>query len=534
MQMIENPIIKKIDIERVFLKISIIDKIGYEYYIYSKSQNPIKLKKTKLDDDNYEIIINLTIVNKSNFLNNGSYNIGFYDTVAQDYHPFYISEDVAKNISDLDKIYKYGNNNYVYNISFDIYSKDDKVMYMKMYSYFYKLDNKWQKRVNPELKYLIGKKSKVKLIGKTLFFSSLQVIYNILCVFHRQRKMLIIYKFTNTLAGNLKILYEKLVEKYNKEKVLTQVSDGNSNKFTIKFYLKFVNKLAKAKYIFVDGPIPIFKDIKLSKKTKLIQLWHAGAGFKGAGFARFGIGNSIFPSNGSHRQVDSAMASSKALIDVFSEVFALDKKKFFIANMPRMEEFMQVENIVDIKSQVYKKFPQLLNKTVILFAPTYRGKVNKGYYPESAIEWDSLYKELGNDKVLIAKFHPNIRNKPDLSKYADKILDLSDTIEINPLFTVADLLITDYSSVYYEFGLFKKPMLFYCFDKYIYENTRGVYQRVDDSAPGKVVNNFNELVNAINSKDFEFQKTEQFYNDFFKDFIDTPSATDYIIEKFSI
>jgi CDP-ribitol ribitolphosphotransferase len=75
-------------------------------------------------------------------------------------------------------------------------------------------------------------------------------------------------------------------------------------------------------------------------------------------------------------------------------------------------------------------------------------------------------------------------------------------------------------------------MLFYCFDKFIYENTRGVYQRVDDSAPGKVVNTFDELMDALINEDYDFEKTLHFYDDFFSDYYVNENASDYVIDHF--
>lgn len=100
---------------------------------------------------------------------------------------------------------------------------------------------------------------------------------------------------------------------------------------------------------------------------------------------------------------------------------------------------------------------------------------------------------------------------------------------INDLFYVTDLLITDYSSNFYEFSLMKRPMLFYTFDRQVYELTRGVYRGVKESAPGKVCDSFDELIEAIENRDFEYEKVEAFVEENFGGMED--GACDRLIDE---
>ena len=99
--------------------------------------------------------------------------------------------------------------------------------------------------------------------------------------------------------------------------------------------------------------------------------------------------------------------------------------------------------------------------------------------------------------------------------YADRIIDFSDFPDINELFYVTDILITDYSSNIYEFSLHRKPIIFFVFDKEEYELTRGVHRTIDEFAPGKICKTFDEVAMAILQNDFDIEKTYQFVRDNF-------------------
>ncbi len=81
---------------------------------------------------------------------------------------------------------------------------------------------------------------------------------------------------------------------------------------------------------------------------------------------------------------------------------------------------------------------------------------------------------------------------------------------INDLFLVTDILITDYSSIPYEFCLLKKPMVFYPYDLEEYKKQRGIIGEYDSLVPGPVVYSTKELVSIINNNEFDLSKVEEF------------------------
>ena len=174
----------------------------------------------------------------------------------------------------------------------------------------------------------------------------------------------------------------------------------------------------------------------------------------------------------------------------------------------------------------------------MLFAPTFRGNGQmSAFYPTDAFDIEKAYEGLGGEYAILIKLHPFCKERFEIpEKYSDMIIDMSDEDELNDLLFVTDLLVTDYSSVIFEASLLNIPMMFYAFDLYDYIASRDFYYDFEGFVPGKIVFSENELINAINKKDFESEKVDRFKNKFFDD-LDGKSServTDLILENLDI
>ena len=153
-----------------------------------------------------------------------------------------------------------------------------------------------------------------------------------------------------------------------------------------------------------------------------------------------------------------------------------------------------------------------------MFAPTFRGKGFKtAYYNFNWLGWNKLYSELKNDYVFIIKVHPFTRNLEDLvlpKDSEDFYIDLSEEREINDLLLISDILITDYSSVIFEFSLLNKPTIFFTPDLEEYIDKRDFYYPFSEYTFGPVVRNTKDLINAIKKEDLDEEKLNRFKNKF--------------------
>ena len=182
---------------------------------------------------------------------------------------------------------------------------------------------------------------------------------------------------------------------------------------------------------------------------------------------------------------------------------------------------------------MYQEFKGCANrKKVYLYAPTFRGtNANDAYFPYGVIDLDVWGEFLERENsALIIKMHPFVQKKTDIpEKYKDRIFDATSYREVNDILFISDVLITDYSSVIYEMSLLNRPMLFYAFDRYSYESSRGFYESYEDTVPGKIVQDFEELMDALKNEDYEFEKVDGFVK---KNFTYTDGkSTDRVIDE---
>ncbi|MBU7421110.1 CDP-glycerol glycerophosphotransferase family protein [Staphylococcus aureus] len=122
-----------------------------------------------------------------------------------------------------------------------------------------------------------------------------------------------------------------------------------------------------------------------------------------------------------------------------------------------------------------------------------------------------------NNAVVLFKMHPFVKNRLNIAdKHKQYFVDVSDFREVNDILFITDLLISDYSSLIYEYAVFKKPMIFYAFDLEDYITTRDFYEPYESFVPGKIVQSFDALMDALDNEDYEGEKVIPFLDKHFK------------------
>ncbi|MCD7824947.1 MAG: CDP-glycerol glycerophosphotransferase family protein [Clostridiaceae bacterium] len=336
---------------------------------------------------------------------------------------------------------------------------------------------------------------------------------------------------SKVIGSNLQAVYDRMIERGLDEKytLLTSARPSSYEEQTRKSTRETLKKVAKSKLIFIDDHIPMFDWLELNEKTTLAQLWHAGAGFKSSGYSRWGHLGCPAPYS-CHRQYKYGIAGSKHIGKFFAEVFGINDEQILPTGMPRMDEYLDPKYRAEKTKELYEKYPLCRGKKVILFAPTYRGRGRaKAYYPYEMIDFNRLYEFCGEEYVVLFKMHPWVAQPVPIDPdKTDRFIDVNTFPNINDLFYITDLLITDYSSNIFEFSLMRKPMLFFAFDKLQYAYSRGFHRDYEEAAPGKVCYDFNQLMTALEQKDYEYEKVEDYVEKHF-DYIDS-NASDRVID----
>lgn len=243
------------------------------------------------------------------------------------------------------------------------------------------------------------------------------------------------------------------------------------------------------------------------RDQKYIQCWH-GTPLKRLGYdivASENAMNSIKEIRDKYR-TDAAkfcnlLSSCEFVTEKFSSAWNLKypEKTILEVGYPR-NDFLNNYSTRDV--DVVRKRLGLDNrqKTVILYAPTWRDDQfdpKQGYVYDSPVDFDQLEEILGDDYVILFRAHYMVADNFDFQKYEGFIYDVSGYDDINELYIVSDILVTDYSSVFFDYAILERPILFFMYDMEKYrDDIRGFYMDIDE-LPGPVVRTESELAESI-------------------------------------
>lgn len=472
------------------------------------------------------VVFNMSNTQSRSFLNNGLWEIVYRKSRSEsteDMRLSEVSEDLCLRLEEFDRVFRYGGKEFAYTVSFVCLGNQEGSLALGIESYFMKVNKNWRKVLSPAFQKR-GFRLK-RFLANSVYYIIRRLTPRI------EKRVLFLTETSNTLKGNLSALYHRMIERgfekdYKIRKHCGEVFK-NHNRFVAWFRL--LKEVAKSDIIVLDNYAPTLTYLKLDSDVRLVQIWHAGLGFKSLGYSRFGREGSPHPVHSVHRKYDLALAPSQDLIDVYAELFGIEEDSFVIAGLPRLDQYASMDYIETRKKSFFKEHPELIGKRIILFAPTYRGRnSSEAYYDYEMLEFDKLYKFCGNTWAIIVKMHPFVKKTDCVSGYEERIHDFSTYDDVNSLLEVADLLITDYSSIYYDYSFFKKPILFFTYDRLKYEATQGVHHSVKENAPGKVCDSFGELMQALENKDYEIEKTVEFSSKHFPEGVKVSS--DYLID----
>ncbi|HHX11851.1 MAG TPA: CDP-glycerol:glycerophosphate glycerophosphotransferase [Clostridiales bacterium] len=206
--------------------------------------------------------------------------------------------------------------------------------------------------------------------------------------------------------------------------------------------------------------------------------------------------------------------------DVFRSAFLFDKEMLEYG-YPR-NDILNSENRDEIAAQIRKKLNIPEGKKTILYAPTWRDDeyYGRGEYKFTLnLDLPRLKKEFADEYVVLLRTHYFIADSLDVSEVQDFAINVSKYDDISELYLVSDLLITDYSSVFFDYANLKRPILFYTYDIEKYRDMiRGFYLDIDTELPGPLLYTNDEVVEAIKNIDRFSADYNDRYEEFFERF----------------
>ena len=308
-----------------------------------------------------------------------------------------------------------------------------------------------------------------------------------------------IYAIKNYKQKNLKIDNAKIIEY-----------------FSIPYFFY----LARSKYWISNCKLPKYV---LKKPTQVyLQTWHGTPLKKLAHDIEVPDGTTFYRSGMSIEEMRSTydndvskynymISPSSFTTEVFQSAFAINKDRLIETGYPRNDILSnyQDEDIDRIKAEL--KLPK--DKKFILYAPTWRdNSFNlKGYTFKLEVDFKKWQNELGDEYIVLFKPHYLIINDFDLESVKDFVYFIDPKEDISRLYLIGDILITDYSSVFFDYAILKRPIYFYMYDLESYrDELRGFYLDVYKDLPGQIIEDENLLLEEIKQNNFDYDKLESF------------------------
>jgi len=300
------------------------------------------------------------------------------------------------------------------------------------------------------------------------------------------------------LAGNNQYLFNYLENVgprfkyyfYTKDReVYREFKDRYPGKVLFPYSLKTLVKLFKAKVIIITSGPDDISPYPLFGNKKIINVWH-GIPIKSIGYPALTGKSKEF--NRFVEAIDYFSVSAEFDGNVIQKAFHLPKEKVFVSGLCK-NDFIRINH----KNILNKA--QYLKKKVILYAPTFR---DKGISQKSFVELFPL-KELQellekNDAFFLYRSHFNTYDIKSIGNF-DRIISASarEFLDPQPLLYFTDLLITDYSSIFFDFLLMNRPIIFYNYDYDEYRVNRDFLYDYEENTPGAKVQTWEELKRTI-------------------------------------
>lgn len=204
--------------------------------------------------------------------------------------------------------------------------------------------------------------------------------------------------------------------------------------------------------------------------------------------------------------------------------------KFLEFGYPRNDIFFNSSH--DVKDAIKKRLNIPSNKKVVLYAPTFRDyhKGKRQNETNKLFDAAAVAKALGDEYILLMKNH-YFKKSFDVNQQHN-IIDCSNYDNTNEILLITDILITDYSSIMFDFACLKRPIIIYAPDINEYKEKRGTYFELELFSPGLFTKNFNDLCNALDDKSFLHEIYQERINNFNKRFckFDNGNATKKTVE----
>ncbi len=243
------------------------------------------------------------------------------------------------------------------------------------------------------------------------------------------------------------------------------------------------------------------------KNTLYFNTWH-GTPMKKMG-TDIAFDNNSFRKSGKNH-FDIMMSQGDYETEIFSHAFMIHQNKFLKAGLPRndiLAHYTEEQRIA-----VKKKLGLVDTRKVILYCPTFREydkDKNLGVVMSPPMDLKKWEEKLGEEYILLVRAHYEVAKVMNIEENSF-VRNMTEYPTLNHLLIATDILISDYSSVFFDYSITGKPMLHFCYDYDTYEKSRGLYFDIRKEIDGAETED--KLITVIKSMDMKYmsEKTKQF------------------------
>ena len=319
------------------------------------------------------------------------------------------------------------------------------------------------------------------------------------------------------LGLNQRCLFEQLPAGMHK---VTEVTGAQKQPGSMRTLLRMVRQLSTAGFVVLEDVYMPLEHYRPRKGQEICQLWHGSGAFKkfANSFNELGVKRIE-----GHKKYTKAIVSAPLIEPAYAEAFHIPNAAVAATGIPKTDILFDAAAAQDIREDLYKKYPALKGKKLILFAPTRRTRIgNDIAYPYEQLDLEQLYQTLHEEYAFAVKWHPATyqvfrQMTPSAFKkaeYQDFFYDFSEEENIDKLLAVTDVLVTDYSSVAFDYVLLDRPAVFYMPDLEQYQAERGFFYELEEYLYGPVAQDTSALIKAILAGDLYEEERQRVKNTF--------------------
>ena len=209
--------------------------------------------------------------------------------------------------------------------------------------------------------------------------------------------------------------------------------------------------LLKSKIILLDQSNFFLSHLRLDKDSIVIQLWHGGGLYKKVAFDIVKNAQDFKRAKRIHKNTSFVNISDEKLKADYARMFGVKESQILSFGLPRIDPFFQMD-FTKNKQEFLQKYPALKGKKIYLYAPTFR-ETHKKRAGEILLDVQKINQTF-NDKVIIVRSHPSLKlDNQNFINVSDEPLEW--------ILSISDALISDYSSIVFDFAFFHRQILLY-------------------------------------------------------------------------